>query len=155
MQVVLDASDLGERFGGFFSTLAQGSKEAVRLQAKDAYDRIVTGTYWTNRTGATRKTFRVLAASTSDGASSTVTSANKVATFLDKGTKAHEIRARRAPMLVFFWAKMGRMFYGKKVNHPGTQATNFVAKEEFRGLPELLNRGDVAVESALRNAGLG
>jgi hypothetical protein len=44
---------------------------------------------------------------------------------IDKGSVAHVIRARRAPALHFYWARMGRWFTGPKVNHPGNKPYKF------------------------------
>lgn len=43
-----------------------------------------------------------------------------------KGTKPHVIRPKRAPRLVFFWPKVGRVVSFTKVNHPGTKANNYL-----------------------------
>lgn len=48
------------------------------------------------------------------------------AKYVIHGTSPHPIRARRAPRLVFFWARRGRVFAGKKVKHPGTPANDFL-----------------------------
>lgn len=45
-----------------------------------------------------------------------------VPTWLEEGTKPHRITARNAPVLAFFWPKIGAMFFGKYVNHPGNKA---------------------------------
>ena len=151
MLVTLDASDLYEKGGLFYSTLVQGSKEAVRVQANEAYQRIAKGSYWRNRTGRTLKSFSV----TASGLTSTVTSNYKIAHFLNVGTRAHDIVATRAPMLVFYWAKAGGIVRFKKVRHPGTKPTALVAKETFRGLAELLEKSDTARDKAIGRSGLG
>ena len=45
------------------------------------------------------------------------------ASFVDKGTRPHEIRGN--PLLVFFWAKVGRVVAFPRVNHPGNIAYDF------------------------------
>lgn len=44
-----------------------------------------------------------------------------------EGTEPHVIRARRRPMLVFFWPKVGRVVSFKAVNHPGTEPNRFLS----------------------------
>ena len=44
---------------------------------------------------------------------------------IDKGSVPHVIRARYAPALHFYWARMGRWFTGPKVNHPGNKPYKF------------------------------
>lgn len=48
------------------------------------------------------------------------------------GAKAHPIAARRAPKLVFFWAKKGVTFVGKRVNHPGVRRSS---RKQYLYLP--------------------
>lgn len=48
------------------------------------------------------------------------------AIFVIKGTKPHVIKAKRAPKLVFFWRKVGRVVSFASVNHPGTKANNYL-----------------------------
>lgn len=43
------------------------------------------------------------------------------ATFREEGTRPHTIRARNAPVLRFFWPKVGRVVFFKQVNHPGNR----------------------------------
>ena len=45
---------------------------------------------------------------------------------VEAGSRAHQIVARRAPQLVFYWERMGRWFFGKTVNHPGTRPHPFM-----------------------------
>lgn len=54
--------------------------------------------------------------------------------YVHEGTKPHEIRAKYAPMLVFFWPKVGRVVHFKKVNHPGTRPYRFLTKAVERGI---------------------
>lgn len=55
--------------------------------------------------------------------------------WLEDGTKAHDIVARNAPVLSFFWARIGRQAFFPRVHHPGfagihyTQAA-FAAMED-------------------------
>ena len=41
------------------------------------------------------------------------------------GTRPHSIEPVAAPMLAFFWPKVGRSVYKKHVNHPGNSANDF------------------------------
>lgn len=51
----------------------------------------------------------------------------KYATWYDQGTKPHVIRAKNAPTLVFYWAKVNAVVAFKQVNHPGTKPTHFLS----------------------------
>lgn len=52
------------------------------------------------------------------------------------GTSPHVIRPRNpGGLLVFFWAKAGRVVAFKKVNHPGTAANRFVQESIYAAAP--------------------
>lgn len=53
------------------------------------------------------------------------------------GTKPHVIRARRAKFLRFYWPKVGRVVFFKKVNHPGTKANRFLERALNRTAREI------------------
>jgi len=50
------------------------------------------------------------------------------ALYVHEGTKPHEIKAKNAPFLVFFWPKVGKVVYFKRVWHPGTKPYKFLEK---------------------------
>lgn len=52
----------------------------------------------------------------------------KHAIYVHEGTRRHTIRPKRAPRLVFFWARKGRVVSLKKVEHPGTPANPFLVR---------------------------
>lgn len=49
-----------------------------------------------------------------------------------EGSRPHRITARRAPMLSFYWAKVGRHVQFFSVNHPGTRARPFLRNAALR-----------------------
>lgn len=65
--------------------------------------------------------------STSGGVVGIVRFAKRYATWYDQGTRPHQIRARNATVLSFYWAKAGGMVAFPKVNHPGTKPTRFLS----------------------------
>ena len=68
--------------------------------------------------------------------------------FVTGGTKPHVIEARNASVLAFYWPKIGGMFYGRKVNHPGNKAYRIFG-DAFDGM-----RGEITttLERAVRTA---
>lgn len=54
-----------------------------------------------------------------------------------EGTKAHRIEARNAPVLSFFWPKLGKRVAFRFVNHPGTKANPFHMRAYMRIAPQL------------------
>lgn len=51
--------------------------------------------------------------------------ASQVAEFVIGGTEPHEIFARNAPVLHFYWAKVGGFVSFARVSHPGTKPNDF------------------------------
>ena len=49
-----------------------------------------------------------------------------VANTLESGSRAHEIAARLAPALVFFWEKLGRVVAVRRVMHPGFPGRSYM-----------------------------
>jgi hypothetical protein len=57
-----------------------------------------------------------------------------------EGSRPHKIIARRAPMLSFYWVKVGRHVKFRSVNHPGTKPRPFLRNAAQRVIaadPEL------------------
>jgi len=52
------------------------------------------------------------------------------ALYVNEGTKPHEIKAKNAPFLVFFWPKVGRVVHFKRVWHPGTRPYKFLNRAQ-------------------------
>lgn len=55
-----------------------------------------------------------------------VGSDDPIALWHHEGTVPHVIRASRAPKLVFFWPKAGRVVAFRQINHPGTRPNRFL-----------------------------
>jgi len=62
-----------------------------------------------------------------EGVKVLVGSEDPIALWHHEGTPPHVIRARRKPMLVFYWPKVGRVVRFKQVNHPGTQPNRYLS----------------------------
>lgn len=81
------------------------------------------------RTGHTRATIRAHEARVRGPFTiSAEVTAGGAAEFLEKSTRAHIIRARRAQALRFYWPRVGRVVFFKSVHHPGTQAHPFMTE---------------------------
>ncbi|MHB1937070.1 MAG: hypothetical protein ACYCOR_10850 [Acidobacteriaceae bacterium] len=66
------------------------------------------------------------------------------AQYVIQGTVPHPIDAKNAPELVFFWEKIGAVFHGPHVNHPGTRPNDF----RFRALENAVNMGELELVAA-------
>jgi hypothetical protein len=63
---------------------------------------------------------------TGAGVAVLVGSEDPIAMLHHEGTEPHVIAARRRPLLVFYWPKVGRVVAFKRVNHPGTDPNRFL-----------------------------
>jgi hypothetical protein len=55
-----------------------------------------------------------------------VGSSDPIALLHHEGTVPHPIHARRAPLLVFWWDRIGATVYTRSVNHPGTKPNRYL-----------------------------
>lgn len=60
------------------------------------------------------------------GISIWIGSSSPIARLHHEGTKPHEIVPRNGRFLVFYWPKIGRVVFLKRVNHPGTKANRYL-----------------------------
>ena len=73
------------------------------------------------------------------------------ALWVDQPTRAHIIRARRAPYLVFYWR--GAWHRRKSVKHPGTKGAHFSQAAHDTIEAQAHNRFQQAVDSAVQLSG--
>lgn len=134
----------------FLSAASQGAQKATADEAEATRLRIVSGAYWTNRTGRLAQSFRVEPGV--EALSATLVSGSKVARFLLNGTRPHVITPRRRDALAF--VVNGARVVTRRVNHPGTQPRPFTTAEATRAEPLLAERVDAATTSAAEQTGL-
>ncbi len=102
------------------------------------------------RTGQTRDSLNAHTSATADGARVELWG-SQVAQWVITGTRAHPIDAVNAPVLAFYWERMGAMFFGPHVNHPGTQPNDF-RRAVARDLAPYLQRwGQQGASLAMQN----
>lgn len=109
--------DLTKRLGALVdSKLDSGLKTRRRLQTKKEIVESPTALYG-----------RVSVVSTSEP--------KLLPLWLDQGTKPHEIAAKNASALFFFWDKMGMNVAFRRVMHPGFAGIHFMQEsfDEMRG----------------------
>jgi len=110
--------------------IKQTFKPAGREWAEEAVE--VMRSSVPSKTGRLRRSFRVKSATQRRAQ----VGGHYTAFFIDKGTKAHAIRARKAPRMIF--QAGGQTIFAKKVNHPATRAQPFrgrAAREALRRRP--------------------
>jgi hypothetical protein len=151
MGVEIDTTAFRGQVRAFLPELRRGIYEALLAAGENVRAAITSGSYYKDRTGKTSKSFRVVPRSSTEAQ---VTAPGKVPIILDEGSKAHVIVAKKAGALRFVVA--GSVLFRRKVNHPGTKPTAFVAKESARLGDTLLPQlGQAATDQAITGAGLG
>lgn len=65
---------------------------------------------------------------------------------LEYGTKPHKIQASRAPLLHFWWKRMGRWVRTFSVYHPGNRAYNFFRPTEAQAFAHIRFRTELIVK---------
>jgi len=124
--VDFDLSEVEAACHAYEKQLVRVVHQAVETAVKAGVREAVTRRRYKDRTGMLTQTAegRVLIR-LADGAVGEMRWLQRYASYVDAGTRPHVIDARRKPELAFFWAKAGRMFFGPRVNHPGTRPTGF------------------------------
>lgn len=102
--------------------------EAVKIEAQRlvGVHRPVPGERRARRPGTLRDSIVKRVADVDGQPAVIVTAVDSIALWHHEGTVPHPIVARRAPLLVFYWPKVGRVVSFKAVNHPGTQPNRFL-----------------------------
>ena len=78
------------------------------------------------RPGTLRDSIVKRVVATGRGSAVEVGSDDPIALLHHEGTVPHVIRARRKPLLVFFWRRVGHVVSFRQVNHPGTQPNRYL-----------------------------
>jgi hypothetical protein len=101
-----------------------------------------------HRTGAAKRGVRNLVVPLRGGVRVVLKNAVPHASYLEYGTDPHYIHARRAKFLVFYWPKVGRTVFYKRVLHPGTRPYHWIewsVGAAFRDAKGMLSRGMTSV----------
>lgn len=73
-------------------------------------------------------------------------------TWLEEGTKAHEIVATNASALAFFWEKVGKDVFFKSVHHPGFAGIQYMQRTLAEMRDEITSDLTTAVRDGARKA---
>lgn len=149
LEVTLDTSDLRKALENFFTTLRREASEALGDAAQASLERIASGTYWTQRTGKTARSFK---ARQRGELAYEVSSNAPVAGFLNAGTKPHVIEAKRGRLR---FVANGQVRFARRVRHPGTRPIGFEAIEAQKGQADAERGLERAAERAVQSSGVG
>jgi len=124
--VDFDLSEIEAACHAYEQHLVRAVHQAVEAAVKAGVREAVTRRRYKDRTGQlTQSASGTVLVRLADGAVGEMSWPVKYASYVDAGTRPHVIEARRKPNLVFDWPKIGGLFVGKRVNHPGTPAYGF------------------------------
>lgn len=134
VRVVMDNRKLAEVLRGPSGPVArellQLCNEAKREAVATApvYSAPPAGPPRTRAPGTLRDSITVRIVEEGGGPVGYVGTADPVGLYVHEGTDPHRIVPRRAPRLVFWWGKVGKVVVAKGVNHPGTQPNRWIAE---------------------------
>jgi hypothetical protein len=114
---------------------------AAEYAGQDALDYARENTGYRNRTGKLTESngYKVVRVG-GRVARVRVMNRQKYAMAIDKGSPPHRIVAKRAPYLVFYWAKMSRWMRVRSVNHPGNKPYKFLRNATDHAFGEFVDR---------------
>jgi len=125
--------------------LIEAAKSTVRRAAVIAWESAHDTSLYKDRTGALRSATRV--ADGKDDFSVVLSAGKKYASFVESGTKSHDISPRRAKLLRF---KVGGAWvFARKVRHPGTTSRPFMRIASKAGEQALLSLLNKAADAAV------
>lgn len=123
----LDLSAFRESANETIRELERGIERVTATAAQEGADEARKVGQFQDRTGQLRRNIAAFRVSGGPRQSSwEVLAATPYAQFVEAGTKPHQIHARSAPYLVFYWPKVGRVVRFTRVNHPGSRPYPFM-----------------------------
>jgi hypothetical protein len=148
--VYIDTSDIEGGFRAVVAELCRGTVRGLVVGLREGGEAAVSTGRWKDRTGETRaKTKGVVDFTTQNGGAGELQSLVDHASYLDGGTRAHEIRPKAGngemgPLLpgqsrrsktdigthrvaLRWYDAGGEVHFARVVHHPGTQATGYMA----------------------------
>ena len=127
-----------------YAGILNNAHQALVIAVHAAKESAANTTLFNDVTGTTRANIREQMTKPLEGK---VTSAGKVAVFLNTGTSPHEIRGKRGGTLRF--QVQGETFFRKVVHHPGTKPRPYMDQAAEFGEQVLEYGVDVFTERAI------
>ena len=118
-------AELLKRVNAFAAEIHGGLSSVVAESCAEGAEHGRTVGKFKDQSGNLRRSVQgKLTGSTANGADGEMSADVPYASHVESGTKAHEIKARNAPLLR--WVSDGAVHYAKRVWHPGTRGTPFM-----------------------------
>ena len=140
-------ADLMKRVNAFAAEVHGGLSGVVAESCAEGAEHARQVGKFKDQTGNLRsKIAGRLTGSTAQGADGEMTADVPYASHVEAGTKAHEIKARNAPLLR--WESGGTVHYAKRVWHPGTRGTPFMGPAYLKAEALLRAKAEVLTHRA-------
>lgn len=144
--VEIDTDDLERAWAESLRVLSDGIRTGVSNGVTEGAQEARTVHRYKDRTGAlTASTVGRVEVSTPGAAVGIIEATKPYASFVEEGTRPHEIRARRAPLLRWVDADGGH-HAAKKVNHPGTPSLPFIGPAVLKAERVMVRDIEVAAD---------
>lgn len=142
--------DLDRDWADACSALSDGAQRGVRMGVAEGAAEARSVHRYKDRTGAlTASTVGRVDVSTKGGAEGVIEATKPYASFVEEGTQAHEIWARRAPAL--HWVdEAGDHHFARKVNHPGTPSMPFIGPAALKAERVMVREVEISEVEAAR-----
>jgi len=137
----VDLSEFRREVAKTKNEIAKACYSAARHAAEEGRDEAKRVGAFEDHTGKLRSEIRAEHGQLEPtGGSWDIVAPTPYALFVEGGTRPHPIVARRAANLHFWWAREGRWFHGRKVNHPGTRPLPFMGPAHIKAEAALVAR---------------
>lgn len=124
----------------FLVAQARCVEVATEEAGRDAMDHAREHTGYRNRTGTLTEANSYKVYKYKGKSRVRIFNKQPYAAAIDKGAAPHEIKARRKPYLVFYWAKMSRWVRVKSVRHPGNKPYKFLSNATLYAFTNMQGR---------------
>lgn len=147
--IAIDSSGLRKALAELGEALRDAAFSSAEIAAREAHRSAKTSRRFVDRTGALRASISMgMARSFAQGPATFVDASARHAKFVEHGTRAHMIRAKRSRTLRF--VVNGSTVFARKVMHPGTKPAPFMLDAFMIGWSTLAytleKRADAAVK---------
>lgn len=142
--------DLDRDWADACSALSDGAQRGVRMGVAEGAAEARSVHRYRDRSGAlTASTVGRVDVSTKGGAEGVIEATAGYASFVEEGTAAHEIRARRAVAL--HWVDdAGDDHFARRVWHPGTRSMPFIGPAALKAERVMVREAEIAEVEAAR-----
>lgn len=145
----IDVSGLLKRWDRAVDALANRVTRAAEVAAKEGAEHAKAFGTFKDRTGLTRRMTRGVSILRSRWTGLAWFESRVLhASFLDGGTKPHEIHPRPPNKVLRFIGKDGQVVFARKVNHPGTRPYGYMGAGALKVERVLQREAEIAAKEA-------